>query len=640
MTRREAPETAEGWYALHDLRRVDWDAWRAAPERERRQAVAEGVDYLQRHEALVDAEAGGSAAFSVLGHGADLLVLHLRPTTADLDVAQRSFEGTALAAFTERADSYVSVTEVSGYAHEDVGDGLEAVDDEGLRRYLGQRLYPEIPDDAHVCFYPMDKRRGPDHNWYDLPFEDRAEHMSSHGDIGRSYAGAVTQIITGSVGLDDHEWGITLFADDLTDVKELLYEMRFDQSTSLFAEFGDFYVGRRFPPSDLGALLAGQRVPTDGNGPATEAVADAAGAEGEPAPAATEAPAGGEGGPDDAGPDADSPDTGGGDDGDEGGAPGRPDVEATPHEEVDPEDLERRLRELGLDVPESAGYGLVFTAEADAEDLVDDVADLRENFEHYDTHETTTVRATSGESVVVSLWANQRAADTASGFLGELDGVHAGVGAPLGDDSEAGDGDGAGDDAEEVRETLADLDVYAGQPHGEDVHAMVVYSDADPADLADAVADLREGFDRYDTHRATTVYGARAGDRRAVVSLWDTADAADTAAEYLEDLPAVVARAGDGSGFGTMGMFYTVEPEHREDFVEKFETVGELLADMEGHRRTDLMVNAADDNDMFIASQWRSREDAMAFFRSDAFADAVDWGRDVLADRPRHVFLS
>jgi chlorite dismutase len=87
-------------------------------------------------------------------------------------------------------------------------------------------------------------------------------------------------------------------------------------------------------------------------------------------------------------------------------------------------------------------------------------------------------------------------------------------------------------------------------------------------------------------------------------------------------------------------MFYTVKPDYREEFVEKFETVGDVLADMDGHLETDLLVNHEDENDTFIASQWRSREDAMAFFRSDEFRETVDWGRDVLADRPRHVFLA
>ena len=120
MVRRRPPGTEEGWYALHDLRRVDWDEWRGAPDRARRRAIEEGTEYLRAHEALEDAEEGGSAVFSIVGHDADLLILHLRPTLEHLDRAQRRFESTDLAAYTERADSYVSVTEVSGYMHEDL----------------------------------------------------------------------------------------------------------------------------------------------------------------------------------------------------------------------------------------------------------------------------------------------------------------------------------------------------------------------------------------------------------------------------------------------------------------------------------------------------------------------------------------
>jgi chlorite dismutase len=195
---------------------------------------------------------------------------------------------------------------------------------------------------------------------------------------------------------------------------------------------------------------------------------------------------------------------------------------------------------------------------------------------------------------------------------------------------------------------------------------MVLYSEADPATLAEDVDSLRGNFEHYDTHVKTAVYENREarsasedasdasgandasanGENAAVVSIWDTASAAETAGGFLADLPGVVSRAdvgeleGEEAGFGTMGMFYTTKPEHREEFVERFATVGDLLADMGGHRETDLLVNRADENDMFIASQWRSREDAMDFFRSDAFAETVSWGQDVLADRPRHVFLT
>ncbi|MFB6072632.1 MAG: antibiotic biosynthesis monooxygenase, partial [Halobacterium sp.] len=209
-----------------------------------------------------------------------------------------------------------------------------------------------------------------------------------------------------------------------------------------------------------------------------------------------------------------------------------------------------------------------------------------------------------------------------------------------GDSHGDGHGDAGDGDEGDLRSKLADLDIYAGQPHGEDVYATVLYSEADPDELHEEVDGLRGNFEHYDTHVKTAVYEGRQTDRAAVVSIWDTASAADTAAGFLADLPGVVSRAGEESGFGTMGMFYTVKPEKREDFVEKFDTVADVLQETEGHLETDLMVNVEDDTDMFIASQWRSEDDAMAFFRSDEFSDTVDWGRDVLADRPRHVFLA
>jgi len=582
MDRRDPPPTEEGWYVLHDLRTIDWDAWREAPDRTRDRAVEEGIEHLEAVTS-VDGDDGDSAVFSVVGHKADLMLVHLRPTLDDLNALERRFEGTAFAEFTERASSYVSVTEASGYTERarDYFDG-EVDEDSGLAQYIRARLHPDLPDAGYVSFYPMSKRRDPEYNWYDLPFDERAEHMERHGDIGREYAGKVSQIISGSVGLDDWEWGVTLFGDDLTDVKDLLYEMRFDPSSSKFAEFGQFYVGRRFPPSDLGALLAGETVPTD-EGDDADAAGDSAVA------AALDA----------LGVDADAPD---------------------------------------------GAHGLVLRSDADAESVREEVDGLRGNFEHYDTHVLTEVHEDDGGTAIVSLWETESAADTARGFLEELPGVTDTTAGPLaggsGADAATDDGDEEAD-AESIREELADLDIYAGKPHGEDVYALTLYSEADSDELQAEVEDLSDGFDRYDTHVKTAVYEAEGTDA-AVVSLWETESAADTASDFLADLPGIVRQAGDDGddAFGTMGMFYTVKPDYREEFGDQFETVGELLADMDGHRETHLYENREDENDMFIASRWDSKEDAMAFFRSDAFGDTVEWGRDVLADRPRHVFLA
>ena len=624
MEQRKPPGTEEGWYALHDLRRIDWDGWRAGTERERERALEEGVEHLRSHVDLEDAEEGGSAVFSVVGHKADLMILHLRPTLEALDRAERRFESTAFADFTERSSSYVSVTEVSGYMHEELVDGIGDIEDAGMRNYMQQRIYPTIPDAEHVCFYPMDKRRDPEYNWYDLPFDERKEHMSAHGEIGREYAGKVNQIITGSVGFDDYEWGVTLFADDPTEIKHLLYEMRFDPSSSKYAEFGPFYVGRQFPPEELPALLAGDAVPADGEK-----------ADGTDEPDAKNADERGSG-------------TDEGDDDATDGSSGRPDS-GPDHEEIDAGTFEGRVSRFGVDLGTyaDAGYGLLFTAETDAEDLAGDVEGLRGNFDHYDTHVMTAVRADSGETAVVSLWRNERAANTASGFLADLDGVSSGVGAPLasgstGEPEADSDAHDTGSD-NDIRDELEDLDIYGGTPHGEDVHALVLYSEADARALQEELSSLSDRFDHYDTHVKSAVYGnEHGGDRAAIVSIWETETAADTASGFLSELPGIVARAGadEEDGFGTMGMFYTVKPEHREDFVGTFEETGELLEGMDGHIETDLMTNVTDENDMFISSQWRSREAAMEFFRSDAFRETVQWGREILADRPRHVFLA
>ena len=124
-----------------------------------------------------------------------------------------------------------------------------------MERLARPRLFPQVPPRRYTCFYPMSKRRGEQVNWFDLPGKTRAELMRSHGEIGRKYAGQVVQVISGSVGLDDWEWGVTLFADDPLVFKKLIYEMRFDPASSRYALFGPFYVGIRFAPTALNEVL-------------------------------------------------------------------------------------------------------------------------------------------------------------------------------------------------------------------------------------------------------------------------------------------------------------------------------------------------------------------------------------------------
>ena len=134
---------------------------------------------------------------------------------------------------------------------------LKAVKDdlEDQRLKLGARLLPQVPDRRYVCFYPMNKRRYGSDNWYSCPIEERQLLMREHGMIGRRYAGQVTQVISGSIGFDDWEWGVDLFADDPLVFKKLVYEMRFDESSARYAEFGPFYFGIRLAPARPGRVL-------------------------------------------------------------------------------------------------------------------------------------------------------------------------------------------------------------------------------------------------------------------------------------------------------------------------------------------------------------------------------------------------
>lgn len=242
-----APETLEGWYALHDLRQIDRAAWTQASESDRTKALAEASDLLTSLEQVNDGDGGRSLTYQVLGHKADLAFLALRPDFDQLLEVERAFDSTMLATFCSRPFSYVSVIEISRHgAPEGTATRIEDTP------HIKSRLYPDIPEhDRYLCFYPMSKRRQGDDNWYMLSGEERAELMRAHGLTGRRYAGKVTQIVSGSTGLDDWEWGVTLFADDPTIFKKLIYEMRFDEVSARYAEFGPFYVGRRVDPKAL-----------------------------------------------------------------------------------------------------------------------------------------------------------------------------------------------------------------------------------------------------------------------------------------------------------------------------------------------------------------------------------------------------
>src|SRR5436190_1188606 len=250
----EAPGTLEGWYALHDFRRIDWPRWKAVAAGEREEIVAEASAFLEDAEAHKDAEEGASALYQVVGHKADLMLLHLRPSIEELAELERRFAGTRLADFTTEPYSYVSITELGQYEASSRG-GEGALENPLEVPFIKARLKPKIPPLRYMTFYPMNKSRTGQDNWYMLPLEERREMMRSHGTIGHKWHGKVIQMITGSVGLDDWEWGVTLFSQDPLHFKKLVYEMRFDEASARFAEFGPFLLGIRLRPADLGRAL-------------------------------------------------------------------------------------------------------------------------------------------------------------------------------------------------------------------------------------------------------------------------------------------------------------------------------------------------------------------------------------------------
>lgn len=254
----EVPGTLEGWYALHDFRTLDWERWGAKAEAGRREIIDEAAAYLRAAEAAVDSGEGASALYSIVGHKADLCLLHLRPTVDQLGAVERAFNKTRLAGFTSRPYSYLSVTELSLYEAYARGGGSE--DPESLKQqpFAQRRLKPPIPDADEMrygCFYPMNKRRGEVFNWYAADMDERRRMMREHGSTGRKYHGRVQQMITGSTGLDDWEWLVTLWAKDSLDIKKLVYEMRFDEVTAKYGEFGPFYFGMRVHPDGLSGIL-------------------------------------------------------------------------------------------------------------------------------------------------------------------------------------------------------------------------------------------------------------------------------------------------------------------------------------------------------------------------------------------------
>jgi chlorite dismutase len=268
------PLTLEGSSVLHQFFRFDWKAWRGCADGERARIAADGVEVLKKLERKEANAPFHSALYSQIGHKGDLMLIHFRDSLETLNRVELALAQTPLYDFLELRHSYVSVVELGLY--ESTRKTYESAADKGFEPHspewnadvaaslerasaaMAPRLFPAIPDTKYLCFYPMDRKRGEEVNWYNVPFGERQRMMHEHGMIGRRYGDQVKQIITGSIGMDDWEWGVDLFAEDPVVFKKLIYEMRFDEVSAVYALFGQFFIGVRLTVEKLPAWLDGK----------------------------------------------------------------------------------------------------------------------------------------------------------------------------------------------------------------------------------------------------------------------------------------------------------------------------------------------------------------------------------------------
>lgn len=266
------PETTEGWYVFHQILR-----WNRAALRELRSTslASARADAERTLTTLASPDGGGwSAVVPLVGSRADVMLVHFRPSLDDIAAAQRAVASLSLFDAMETVYTFLSITE-AGLYHASaqlaesavarggaVGDAqyradmAERVTKERASEHVQRRLFPtQPPDMPYVSFYPMSKRRAVGQNWYALPLEERSRLMMAHGTTGRGYAGRVSQVISGAIGLDAWEWGVTLFAADPLNFKKIVTDMRFDEASAEYADFGEFFVGKTVTPSEWLAAL-------------------------------------------------------------------------------------------------------------------------------------------------------------------------------------------------------------------------------------------------------------------------------------------------------------------------------------------------------------------------------------------------
>ncbi|MDQ6623327.1 MAG: heme-dependent peroxidase [Verrucomicrobiota bacterium] len=256
----------QGWHCLHLFYRIEFGQWQLLSADDQREGKTRLAALVQETRALPDTQL---LTMSVVTPKADLAFMLITP---DLHVANRIEKQIGLALGADvlvPVYSYLSLTEESEYAmseeeygamlekEQEVKPGTTEFDEairafhERMKHYRHDRVYPTLPDWPVVCFYNMSKRRGETRNWYSLPYDERRRLMSGHARVGREFAGRIKQLITGSSGLDDAEWGVTLFARDTFQVKAIVYQMRFDPVSAEYADFGEFYIALQLPLDEL-----------------------------------------------------------------------------------------------------------------------------------------------------------------------------------------------------------------------------------------------------------------------------------------------------------------------------------------------------------------------------------------------------
>lgn len=256
----------EGWHCLHLFYRVDFAQWQMLSGEEQRAAKTALAELVREIRAM---EKTQLLTLSMVSPKADLAFMLITPDLNSANFFEKRLGLSLGPAILEPVYSYLSLTEESEYTttpeqytevlarEQNLKAGTPEFEAamksfvERMAHYRQERVYPTLPDWPVICFYNMSKRRGEERNWYALPFEERRRLMSGHAKVGREFSGKVKQLITGSTGLDDAEWGVTLFARDTFQIKKIVYQMRFDKVSAEYADFGEFFVGLQLPLDEL-----------------------------------------------------------------------------------------------------------------------------------------------------------------------------------------------------------------------------------------------------------------------------------------------------------------------------------------------------------------------------------------------------